>query len=97
MPGNRNEPHALQTPCLDSSVELHQRARKSGRSSNADAGVRRILDFMLNLIVLSSPDVAILQNVFDGYCVQITANSLPSDCPTLSPPALSASFAPEPH
>lgn len=60
LPGNENESHSFQNSSLDIFVELHQRTRKNAQSSNA--GVRRILDFMFNLIVLSSSDLAIIQS-----------------------------------
>lgn len=69
VPGNENEPHAFQNPSLDS---LWNCIREPGRVCRAVMLKRRILDFLLNLIVLSAPDLAIIQNIFDGFCIQIT-------------------------
>lgn len=95
LPGNENESQSFQNSSLGIFVELHQRARKNPQGRNS--GLRRILDIMFNLTVLSSPDLAVIQRVLDGSLVQIADNSLSSHCPTLSPPASSVSFTPVPH
>lgn len=93
--GNENESQSFQNSSLGIFVELHQRARKNPQGRNS--GLRKILDVMFNLTVLSSPDLAMIQRVLYGSLVQIADNSLSSHCPTLSPPASSVSFTPVPH